>query len=979
MFLDVNHNDQDSSGSDLLKTEDFSTIIEAIQPQNNQNQNDPIDIPKNILQKKSNTISCFPEKVEFSGIYSNSISYQKILLINTGIKSENLSLHLEADNSPFSINSTDLSIEAGSSKSVVISFHPLKPKDYSTKLIIHGKTRIDVTIFGTCKLSPIGIPSEKDRVWSHFNKKLLSSYIPITNKSPNETFLVEFSTNCPTSFTVIPESLELEPNSSEHITIRYNPKQPLSKSPNFYFKCEATGDLISRSLKVLSLSFIDFGPILVGKNSIKHSEFTNIEQGQISIKEPFSVNSEGIFTFAPIEKGVFSQTVVIENTQLELLGEGVTMPFTFNPDNMRVRNDINEPISLSFSLNSKNLIIPEEAEILPNAWTFLNFDRKFSSTLTIVYHYTSKNNSVHDFNFKFEIPKEKSPIKPKKEKEKPKMIEKQDLLFPETDSIITHPSFLSFMRSETESTFIVTGVDHFEADGPSWLRFPLEVEVDAPITVQLNNNNDDIICDKIIIQNESSIAHELPIIGYQGSSEIICVDKSVLTYALDDHYITQIEVHNSGDIPAFVTFTASNKTEHNVKVHPSAAIIKADESQNFDFIVDSRPESGLSVPIVLYSCDEIMREIRSLFFTDDFFNSEIPINTKDISQIKVLLKRNNQIKKKEVNSLFKKMLFSKEIELYTFTKNATSLKRLTVFPLEIEGFVNDSNKLSIINMSSTPIPIQIFSHNRGVFVSPTNAVIKAYSEISVNVKLILEIEALIRIEYEDDTITVPVKCLTMPIVEKREKTIKIDPKIIDFGICPISNKSIRKTNVKVINLSQKKRKVTITPRLRNWKFSAKPFSYPESLKIAPLSTSEFIVEFTASMNFEFEEIVYIETSKEKHKLILKGTGASVQNDDTIGTETNDLSFPPCSVGRIQRGRIRIMNRKNQKCQIDASTNYPFMCAIPSFTINPNCYVLCPIHFSPKTEGRFSGIVTFRSDISDTFKVKVNGVAISEPD
>ena len=129
MFLDANHNEQDSSGSDLLKTEDFSTIIEAIQPQNNQNQNDPIDIPKNILQKKSNTISCFPEKVEFSGIYSNSISYQKILLINTGIKSENLSLHLETDNSPFSINSTDLSIEAGSSKSVVISFHPLKPQE----------------------------------------------------------------------------------------------------------------------------------------------------------------------------------------------------------------------------------------------------------------------------------------------------------------------------------------------------------------------------------------------------------------------------------------------------------------------------------------------------------------------------------------------------------------------------------------------------------------------------------------------------------------------------------------------------------------------------------------------------------------------------------------------------------------------------------------------------------------------------------
>ena len=243
--------------------------------------------------------------------------------------------------------------------------------------------------------------------------------------------------------------------------------------------------------------------------------------------------------------------------------------------------------------------------------------------------------------------------------------------------------------------------------------------------------------------------------------------------------------------------------------------------------------------------------------------------------------------------------------------------------------------------------------------------------------MLSEVDSSIFIEYEDDTIELPVKSvINVPDkpVKKKTKMIKIEPKFLDFGICYVAQSS-RKANVKVTNLSHKKLYITLQSRIRNWDFPSKPFVYPASVKLSPFSTSEFMVEFTPSTAFKYEETILIGTENETHKLVINGDGVSKKNDNFIGCEADNLSFPPCELGRIQRGRIRIMNQRDQKCNIIASAQFPFICPVPRFSIEPNCYVLCPIHFSPKTEGEFSGFATFESDISDTFKIKVNGIAI----
>ena len=767
-------NEDESSLSDLLKTEDFSTTFIHQNPKED-------NIPENMVNKSIVEISCFPPKIDFTPIYPNSIAYQKLLVINTGIKSEYLSVKLEGSN-VFSVNSTGFMLDPDSSHSLIISFRPLKAQDYSATLVLDGRHQLRLSMTGSCLKSPLEIPSEQDPIWSNFHSRQLSAYIPVKNNSKSETLHVEFSTNC-NSFKVIPNCLDLNPNSSEHITIKFNPKIEFSKEPHFHAKCEATGDTLTRTLRVISILMINFGSIIVGKsirkevniNFKKNCNFEKIREAFTSVKLPFSFydSDKFFFSFSPKKGGDFHDTVKIYGYQIDLLGEGVEMPFSFNDENLRIQNITNDPISLSFSLDSSSaIIVPKNADLQPNAWTFLNMSRKNTETLSITYH----RNDNNDFIWKFIIEKEKdaSFINQKEIVENSKINNnnnqshgsledpseyfidpKSDMLFPQKDNIVTHPSFISFFQSNTNARFIITGVDSFEADGPSWLKFPPEVDVDSPIDIECKYFPSSTFVDKIIIQSDSSFPHELPIIGYQGRSEIVCVSRSALTYALDNHYVTRIEVSNCGDLPGFVIFTASEKTKHNIRIHPSASIVYPNSTQAFEFIVDSKPEGGLSIPILLYSCDEIMRQMRSIIYNDDFFDSNIPIDSSKIeNELRTALQK---LKHKEFHSLFKKMLKSKEIELYTFDKSS-SLKRLAVFPLHIESSIGKDSQLSIINMSSSNIAAQFRSYNPGINISPINAIIKAYSEITINIHCSRKLESTISVEYEDDTISVPIKC-----------------------------------------------------------------------------------------------------------------------------------------------------------------------------------------------------------------------------
>ncbi|OHT04265.1 hypothetical protein TRFO_28244 [Tritrichomonas foetus] len=992
--FNIEDTDQLSSSSDLLKSEDFSTTLNGSIYQ-------PSVIPENLINKSQVEISCFPPKIDFSPIYPNSIAHQKILIINTGMVSEYLSVRLEG-NPVFTVNMTGITLEPNASQSLIISFRPLKSREYSSYLFLDGRHQTRLPVTGICLPSPLEVPSENDLIWSQFNSKQLSAYVPIKNKSNNETLHVEFSTNCP-AFKVMPELIDIEPKTSEHVTIRYLPNQELNKVPHFHIRCESTGDFISRTLRIVSVSIIDFGSIIIGKNSRKVTNLminsvNKMNISEIKVNFPFSkeiISDQLFFNFSPKEGGHFHETIYIENNQFDLMGEGVEMPFSINLENMRIQNLTNEPISLSFALDtSQSMIIPQQTELQAKAWTFLNMNQQKSQILTITYHRNDKN----DFIWKFDLPDDnenmyespnqkslknsmknnRSMISPSQQKslnfEESSIELKKDLLFPVSDNIVTHPSFIPFFQSITYASFIVTGVDSFEADGPSWIGFPSDIEVDCPIDIECKRFPSLITLDKIVITSENSLPHELPIIGYQGKSHITCVDRSALTYALDDHYVTKIEVRNSGDLPAFVIFTATDETKHNVRIHPVATIIESDESQMFEFIVDSKPEGGLSIPIVLYSCDEILRQMRAVIFKDDFFRSDVPIDITQVLQLKSVLRN---IKPKEFHSVFKKLLFAKEIELYTFEKS--NLKRIAVYPLLIESCVNNTNKLSVVNMSSSTIAFQIHSRHRGICVTPSNAIIKGYSEIAISVKTICPVDSEILIEYEDDTITVPVKCISSPLSppvkkEKKQKSLKIDPKMLDFGICYIDQKE-RKANVKVTNLTHKKLNIAIQSSERNWKFPTKPFKYPVSLRISPFSTSEFIVEFSPESEFNFEEVLLIEANNESHYMKIVGNGASRKYNNFVGTESSNLAFPPCEVGRVQRGRIRILNQKDRKCNIIASSLFPFICPIPRFSVEPNCYVLCPIHFSPKAEGKFTGYATFESDTSDTFRVGLSGRAV----
>jgi hypothetical protein len=210
-----------------------------------------------------------------------------------------------------------------------------------------------------------------------------------------------------------------------------------------------------------------------------------------------------------------------------------------------------------------------------------------------------------------------------------------------------------------------------------------------------------------------------------------------------------------------------------------------------------------------------------------------------------------------------------------------------------------------------------------------------------------------------------------------KKYFTLGQKLVDFGICDAGG--TRKMNVTVANTCEKPISIAIHSIKRNWKTRENPFLLPSTIQIAGLSRTDFIVEFRPTFDLQFEEVFSLEYRGQKQKLTIIGSGVAVHKSQIIGTESQDLEFPACEVGRVKRGRLRVNNRSGQLATVTATAAEPFLCPIPSFSVNPNCYVLFPVHFAPKKPGTASAVLRFKSDCTPPFRVTLHGTAFHSLD
>lgn len=547
--------------------------------------------------------------------------------------------------------------------------------------------------------------------------------------------------------------------------------------------------------------------------------------------------------------------------------------------------------------------------------------------------------------------------------------------------IVADPPFLTFLGvnlggEPKYSSLVVSGCDVFELQGPKWLKIPQNIEADVPFMICCTALTSRVHASKLTIRSDGLEPLTIPIIAYKGHSNIVCETKVRLQYSLDGRYLGQLDVTNDGNRSAFVLLTAAEELTIDVGLFPICAIIQPGSTETFKFLIDYESLPEMNIPIILYWGDEIIRQLKAYFSPSNIFSKTFT-NIPHENEIYEFNKIIDQVDRKAFSTVFRRNLKITNVQLYIAKLNRE--KRIAVSPTSLTFIASESARLSILNMSADNVPFQVFANNKAVSVQPDNGIVPSYSEFNLSVQMHSKLPTTIEIHTEGDTISVPIQKSkysnsvgndsSSPI-----KAFRVNRSIMDFGFCEISG--IRRLNFQVFNLSARHININIRSIKKNWKGS-NVFTFPPYIKISPLATSDVMFEFSPSMELAFEEIVQFESENESYTVKINGTGISSKKKGSVCIDCESLDFPDCAVGRTKKARLKISNRTNSAVTIVANVTYPFTCPQPSFSINPDSYVLFPIHFSPKTDGEFHATVRFVPGSGERFSVELHGTGYVE--
>ena len=96
------------------------------------------------------------------------------------------------------------------------------------------------------------------------------------------------------------------------------------------------------------------------------------------------------------------------------------------------------------------------------------------------------------------------------------------------------------------------------------------------------------------------------------------------------------------------------------------------------------------------------------------------------------------------------------------------------------------------------------------------------------------------------------------------------------------------------------------------------------------------------------------------EIVCNETKSKSKKSISVSQEEN-LVFPPCSAGTLRRAKLRIANKSQLATCVFASTELPFSCPFQSFRIEPQSFILLPIHFTPQSAGKFTEILKLETD------------------
>lgn len=318
-----------NSGSALVDT----FLANLVNNQNNDTQLDSDFITNSLLAE----VSVFPSEVRFPTSFPNIELKQKLLFSNRGIIDEHFTVRMTGD-AEFSIKEKKIDLPAGNCYSLYVTFLPKSVSLFQASLIFEGRVSLVVSLLGHCVPSPLDYPPPTSPLWKFPNSKSHRIFM-FTNRSFSLPLEVDLSVNSQ-SIKVEPNHLTLDPGTSDHIKIDFDPHQAgLYEDPSITIQCEKSGDNVTIPLQFIgprSCTIVNFGAVPIGASCEQTIQLKSPQIAPLDVAWPFSITNpdengieqpEFTFSFCSKRPGVFRQMLKFDSFDIELTGTAATPPF----------------------------------------------------------------------------------------------------------------------------------------------------------------------------------------------------------------------------------------------------------------------------------------------------------------------------------------------------------------------------------------------------------------------------------------------------------------------------------------------------------------------------------------------------------------------------------------------------------------------------------------------------------------------------
>lgn len=685
-------------------------------------------------------VTVYPDHIQFQTTYPNTILQNKILISNSGIRTEEISISVQGD-PQFTISQSHISLPPGGTYALIATFKPMDVALYSASIAFDGRFPKTIPLTGHCIPSPLEIPPPQSNFWvftSSANKKV----IQFTNKSCVHNLSVVTATDCP-AFSVMPSSFEIAAASTADITVTYDPAKPLTPRPTLTVQCPQSGDSISVPLSVTAarpVIVVDFGQTLINNAVTKGINLGRAEAAP-NVPWPFALTSEGEiqqnmeFQFLSGSPGEFTSLIKLTNCDLSLRGKAVLPPFSITTNPLTIHNNTGGNMrfrlkGVGVQLSASDLMVPANSS--------------FELTSKPVAGFRGKGGIRVEWNVDGKTMSDEVEINPINEISESSRTELDVKSLTGSSSISMKPSsvqasqelqvprgLVSFTNSAKDSLI------EYESEVPLTITTPKFIQI---LEQKRNGARFKAIKEGFgfIEMSNGFDTSKVPVMCVENHSKLIVPEKVKLESAAR-RFVGSIIIRNEGRREGFVTFTAADDSE-DVSISPGAAIIKGGASKRFEV---SAPGS---THVIAYYCDELIRQVKRVSNPKDYLATcvpseyELPETAREVIQA---------CKRREVSQLFKSSIESTDIKFIAVDRQAESF---TLSPKQIDIKEGDSRAISLINMSPDAEQFEVTADSPFVMVQPLNGTVPSYGSIALNVSLLRQVDSRITVSCAGQTL-----------------------------------------------------------------------------------------------------------------------------------------------------------------------------------------------------------------------------------